>query len=59
MQIRATKLVKGFSRLQKLGFYLLYSKHEQGGLIETYKVFKGYYNIEWSQLLMLNSEDIL
>ena len=54
VQMRATKLVKGFSRLpysirlQKLGLYSLYCRRERGDLIETYKILKGYYNIEWS-----------
>ena len=58
--MKATKLVKGLSRLpystrlQKLGLYSLYLWLEHGDLIETYKILKGYYNIEWSQLFTLN-----
>jgi len=64
VQMRATKLVKGFSRLpystrlQKLGLYSLYCWCERGDLIETYKILKGYYDIEWSQLFILNPSTI-
>ena len=60
VQMRATKLVKGIGRLtyrirlQKLGMYSLYCRRERGDLIETYKILKGYYDIEWSQLFTLN-----
>ena len=52
VQMRATKLVKGIGRLpyttglQKLGLYSLYCRRQRGDLIETYKILKGYYNIE-------------
>jgi len=57
VQMRATKLGKEFSRLPystRLQILGLYSLYEQGDLIETYKILKGYYNIEWSQLFTLN-----
>jgi len=62
VQVRATKLVKGLerlpyydtTRLQKLGLYSLHCRRVRGDLIETYKIFKGYYDIEWSQLFTLN-----
>jgi len=63
VQMRATKLIKGFNRLpysttlQKLGLYSLYCRCEQGNLIETYKILKGYYDIEWSNLFTLNSSN--
>ena len=60
VQMRATKLVKGIgrfpytTRLQKLGLYSLYCRRQRENLIETNKILKGYYNIEWSQLFVLN-----
>ena len=51
VQIRATKLVRGLaklsyeSRLKSLGLYSLYCRHQLGDLIETFKILKGYYNI--------------
>ena len=30
--------------------YSLYCQRERGDLIEMYKILKGYYDIEWSQL---------
>ena len=60
VQVRATKLVKGLERLpyttklQKLGLYSLYCRRVRGDLIETYKILRGYYDIEWSQLFTLN-----
>ena len=63
VQMRATKLIKGFNglpystRLQKLELYSLYCRRERGDLIETYKILKGYYDIEWSKLFTLNTSN--
>ena len=53
VHIHATKLVRGLaklsmtyeSRLKSLGLYSLYCWRQQGDLIETFKILKGYYNI--------------
>ena len=49
VQIQATKLVRGLAnlsyefRLKSLGLNSLYRCHQQGNLIETFKILKGYY----------------
>ena len=60
VQRRATKLVPEFSklpyesRLRKLDIYSLYCRRKRGDLIETYKLLKGYYNVDWSKYFTLS-----
>ena len=57
VQRRATKLVVDLpceSRLKKLGIYSLYCQRQCGDLIETYKLLKSYYDIDWLNLFTLN-----
>ena len=54
VQRRDTKLVPEVSklpyecRLRKLDIYSLYCRRKRGDLIETYKLLKGYYSVDWS-----------
>jgi len=51
VQRRATKLIRGFSklaygqRLRSLGLFTLFRRRQRGDLIETFKILKGYYDI--------------
>ena len=55
----ATKLVAALanqpyeSGLKELGIYSLYCRRQRGDLIETYKLLKRYYDIDWSKLFTL------
>ena len=60
VQRRATKLVPELSkltyesRLRKIDIYSLYYRRRRGDLIETYKLLKGYYNVDWSNFFTLS-----
>ena len=42
------------SRLKKLKIYSLYYRQQQGDLIETYKLLKGYYDLDWTRFFTLS-----
>ena len=60
VQRRATKLVPALTnlpyetRLRELGIYSLYHRRQRGDMIETYKLLRGFYDIDWSNLLTFN-----
>ena len=60
VQKRATKLVHELakipyeSRLRELRIYSLYCRRQQEDLIETYKLLKGYYDLDWTGFFTLN-----
>jgi len=41
-------------RLRELNIYSLYCRRKHNDLIETYKLLKGYYNIDWSKLFTIS-----
>ena len=60
VQKRATKLVRELakipyeSRLRELRIYSLYCRRQQEDLIETYKLLKGYYDLDWTGFFTLS-----
>jgi len=54
VQRRATKFVPTLTnlpyetRLRELGTYSLYCRRQRGDIIETYKLLRDFYDIDWS-----------
>ena len=57
VQRRATKLVPALKNLpyeRELGIYSLHRQRQRGDMIETYKLLRGFYDIDWSNLFTFN-----